>query len=470
MAVTRLWNVTDRLDCAIKYVKNPDKTRKPKYSETEWQSLKDVLEYAKDEEKTEQQFFVTGINCNAGKAREQFVAVKQQYNKTDGIQAYHGYISFKDTDNLSPELAHQIGIEFANKVWGERFQIVVTTHLNTKCLHCHYVINSVSLVDGKRLQNKEKAWFYFHHIADEICKEYGLSVIENPDRNKEPYYVTYQDKQSVKEQTGIPTRQNLARAAIDDAIEHSRTMEEFKRYLSSMGYKYKISPNLKYWTITPKGWDKPIRLYRLGKNYTNIRIQERIKENDLYMSLNAKPFQKAFYVPKEHYNPRKAKGSLYNLYLYYCYRLGVFDKPKDNQKTKEYNRLHYLLREDLMKADKYSQEAELLGKNHIDTSEQLFSYKETVEKEIETLTDERKHLRNKIRHKDISEVELSKLKSEISDISARLKKLRNELNLCNDIAQRSQVIEEKVEQIEKDEEKQMRKYKDKEEKSNEQFR
>lgn len=204
MAVTRLWKVTDRLDRVIDYAEDEEKTRKPKFSDTEWQALKDVLEYAKDEEKTEQQFFVTGINCNAGKAREQFIAVKQQYNKTDGIQAYHGYISFKDTDNLSPELAHQIGIEFANKVWGERFQIVVTTHLNTKCLHCHYVINSVSLVDGKRLQNKEKAWFYFHHIADEICKEYGLSVVENPDRNKEPDYVTYQDKQSVKEQTGIP--------------------------------------------------------------------------------------------------------------------------------------------------------------------------------------------------------------------------------------------------------------------------
>lgn len=168
MAVTRLWKVTDRLDRVIDYAEDEEKTRKPKFSDTEWQALKDVLEYAKDEEKTEQQFFVTGINCNAGKAREQFIAVKQQYNKTDGIQAYHGYISFKDTDNLSPELAHQIGIEFANKVWGERFQIVVTTHLNTKCLHCHYVINSVSLVDGKRLQNKEKAWFYFHHIADEI--------------------------------------------------------------------------------------------------------------------------------------------------------------------------------------------------------------------------------------------------------------------------------------------------------------
>lgn len=464
MAVTRLWKVTERLDRVIDYAEDKEKTRKPKFSDTEWQALKDVLEYAKDEEKTEHQYFVTGINCNADKARDQFVAVKQQYNKTDGIQAYHGYISFKDTDDLSPEQAHQIGIEFANRVWGERFQIVVTTHLNTKCLHCHYVINSVSLVDGKMLANKEKSWYYFRHIADEICKEHKLSVIEKSETNIDSPFLTMKDK------AGVPTRYNLARAAIDEAIEHSRTMEEFKWYLSSMGYKYKISQNLKYWTVTPKGWDKPIRLYRLGDNYTNIRIQERIKKNDLYMSLNAKPFQKAFYVPKEYHNPRKAKGSLYNLYLYYCYRLGVFDKPKDKQKTKEYNRLHYLLREDLMKADKYSQEAELLGKNHIDTSEQLFSYKETVEKEIETLTDERKHLRNKIRHKDISEVELSKLKSEISDISARLKKLRNELTLCNDIAQRSQVIEEKVEQIEKDEEKQIRKYKDKEEKSNEQFR
>ena len=123
-----------------------------------------------------------------------------------------------------------------------------------------------------------------------------------------------------------------------------------------------------------------------------------------------------------------------------------------------------------MKVDKYSQEAELLGKNHIDTSEQLFSYKESVEKEIETLTDERKHLRNKIRHKDISEVELSQIKKEISDISARLKKLRNELNLCNDIAERSHIVEEKVQQIEKDENKQERTYKSKEERLDEQFR
>lgn len=459
MAVTRLWKVTDRLDKVIDYAEDETKTKKPKYSDKEWQALKDVLEYAKDEEKTEQQFYVSGLNCNPDKARDQFVMVKEQYNKTGGIQAYHGYISFKDTDNLSPDLAHQIGMEFVGRVWGERFQVVVTTHLNTKCLHCHYVINSVSLVDGKRLQNKEKAWFYFRHIADEVCREYGLSVVEKPDRNKEPDYVTLQDKQqTMKEQAGIPTRRNLVRAAVDEAIENSRTMAEFKRYLSAMGYKYRISENLKYWSVTADGWKQPVRLYRLGENYTNVRIQERIAENDLYMSINAKPFQTAFYVPKEYSDIRKVKGSLYNLYLYYCYRLGYFNKPNEQQSLRDYNRLHHLLREDLMKVDKYSQEAELLGKNRIETSEQLFSYKESLQKELETLTDDRKHLRNKLR-RNISDVESVQVKSEISQISQRLSKLRKEISLCDDIAAHSHIVENNVEQIVADEEKQKTKYK-----------
>lgn len=464
MAVTKLWKVSDRLDKVIDYAEDETKTKKPKYSYKEWQALKDVLEYAKDEEKTEQQFYVSGINCNPNNARDQFVAVKEQYNKTGGIQAYHGYISFKDTDNLSPDLAHQIGIEFANRVWGERFQIVVTTHLNTKCLHCHYVINSVSLVDGKMLANKEKAWFYFRHIADEICREHGLSVVEKPDRNKEPDYVTLQDKgQTMKEQAGIPTRRNLVRAAVDEAVENSRTMSEFKRYLSKMGYKYRISENLKYWSVTADGWKQPVRLYTLGENYTNVRIQERIAENDLYMSINAKPFQSAFYVPKEYSDIRKVKGSLYNLYLYYCYRLGYFNKPNEQQSLRDYNRLHHLLRDDLMKVDKYSQEAELLGKNRIETSEQLFSYKESLQKELETLTDDRKHLRNKLR-RNISEVELAQVKSEISQISQRLSILRKEISLCDDIAAHSHIVESNVEQIVADEEKQKTKYKAREEK------
>lgn len=156
MAVSKLWSVTSRLGQVIDYATNPEKTAADIYTEEQYQALSDVLAYAKDEEKTEREFFVEGINCNSATARDQFVSVKKAYGKDDGIQAYHGYLSFKE-QNISPELAQKIGMEFANEVWGKRFQVVVTTHLNTKHLHCHYVINSVSFVDGKRLWGDEKA-------------------------------------------------------------------------------------------------------------------------------------------------------------------------------------------------------------------------------------------------------------------------------------------------------------------------
>ena len=336
MAVTKLWVVNNRLDAVLNYAKNPDKTEAPQYTKDELQALKDVLEYAKDEEKTEKQFYVSGINCNPSKAREQFVIVKEQYDKLGGIQAYHGYMSFKENE-VTPELAHKIGIEFAKRVWGERFQVVVTTHLNTKHLHNHFVINSVSFIDGKRIKDEEKAWFCFRKIADEVCKEYGVSVVEKIERNREPDYLTMKDK------AGMPTRYNLVKAAIDEAISVSSNMKEFERHLYEMGYKYDLSPNHKYWTVTPKGWNKPIRLYRLGDDYTNVRIRERVAEQKGIV----KPFVKLTYqVPKPNkdFDPRRVKGSLYNLYLYYCYRLGYFDKPEQKQNP---NRLHYLLKDDL---------------------------------------------------------------------------------------------------------------------------
>ena len=102
MAVSKLWKVTERLGQVIDYATNSEKTANPEYNESEYQALKDVLAYAKDEEKTEREFFCEGINCNVSTARDQFVTVKEQYGKTDGIQAYHGYLSFKENE-VTPE-------------------------------------------------------------------------------------------------------------------------------------------------------------------------------------------------------------------------------------------------------------------------------------------------------------------------------------------------------------------------------
>ena len=424
---------------------------KREFSPEQYQALADVIAYAKDEEKTEREFYVEGINCNVAIARDQFITVKEQYQKTDGIQAYHGYLSFKETD-ISPEMAQKIGMEFANEVWGKRFQVVVTTHLNTKHLHCHFVINSISFVDGKHLWGEEKAWFKFRKVADRICEKYGLYYDPNPNRSKQSEYLT------MKEKAGMPTRYSVAKEAIDYAIDHSKTLKEFQFALKEMGYVYNLSPSRKYWTVIPKGYDKPIRLKNLGADYTNDRIVERIKENrDRWAEIE--PFQRATYKPRQYRmqtrgQKLKKKGGLYGLYLYYCYRLGYLPKYKKQNNA----RLHYLLKDDLMKLDKITDEVRLLGRENISTDEQLFSYKTSLEEQMKNLIAGRTHLRKKIRT-NIDDGQLQAAKDEIASINGELKKLRREVKLCEYIAERSKVMEENLEHIETEEQKQQRKEK-----------
>ena len=446
MAVSKLWAVTSRLGQVIDYATNPAKTAVDNYTEEQYQALRDVLAYAKDEEKTEYEFFVEGINCNPLTARDQFVSVKQAYGKEEGIQAYHGYLSFKEQD-ISPELAQKIGMEFVNEVWGKRFQAVVTTHLNTKHLHCHYVINSVSFVDGKRLWGDEKAWFKFRLVADKICERYGLYYNPNPERNKRTYYYR-------QEQAGMPNRYSITRDAIDEAIAHSTNLKSFEYALTQMGFKHSLSESRKYWTIIPKGYTKPIRLKSLGDNYTEEAIKRRLIENQ---GVRLMPFTNQTIIIRQYRLPTrenkiKKVGGLYGLYLHYCYKLGYLPKYKKQNTA----RLHYLLKEDLLKLDKITAETRLLGRENISTDEQLFSYKDSLLSQIKTLTDDRTHLRKKLR-RNLSDDELSKVKEQISTITGKLWTLRKEVGLCDDIAERSKVIEANLETVRSYEEKQERK-------------
>ena len=138
MAVTKIWDVKGRLDNPINYVMNPDKITNPEYEKAFLQALGDVIEYAANEDKTERHYFVSGINCNTTYARRQFQTTKNAYDKNGGIVAYHGYQSFAEGE-VTPEEAHQIGLELAEELWGERFQVIVATHVNTKCLHNHII-------------------------------------------------------------------------------------------------------------------------------------------------------------------------------------------------------------------------------------------------------------------------------------------------------------------------------------------
>lgn len=150
MAVVKIWKIETRLDRTIDYAEDKKKTENTDYKDMKGNQLQQVIDYAMNEYKTEKQYYTTGINCSTESAYEEMMITKKQFNKTNGILGFHAYQSFKGQE-VSPEIAHEIGLKLAEEMWGDRFEVVVTTHLNSNNIHNHFVINSVSFVDGKNI-------------------------------------------------------------------------------------------------------------------------------------------------------------------------------------------------------------------------------------------------------------------------------------------------------------------------------
>ena len=447
MAVCEIWDVRGRLDHPIDYAENPEKTANPKYTEADLQAMVDVMEYATNKDKTEQRYFVTGVNCDPTTARDEMMIAKAQWNDESEIVCYHGFQSFKHGE-VTPEQAHEVGVKLAKKMWGDRFQVIVATHLNTDCLHNHFVVNSVSFTDGRHYHDNKANLRLLRQRSDELCREYALSVIEHPSGRKKPYALYQAEKQ------GLPTRDNVARQAVDEAISKSFTLKDFDRYMAEMGYRCSFDPNRKYWTIIGRGWKRPKRLYKLGEDYTNERIMERIRENSYavkFARFTEPTKQIKVYRLKGSLSGARKIGGLRGLYLHYCYKLGILPKGR----KQNYAKLHYLLKDDLMKMDAITKEARLLCRCHIDTAEQLSSYQGSLETEKNELTEQRKGLYSQSRKLDGKEKEA--VKTQISDISKRLGEIRKEVRLCEGIAARSDTLKEKLQAVRADEQETKRK-------------
>ena len=153
MAVTSLWPIRGRVDHVIDYARNPEKTTQAGYGEqAALHTIDGVMEYAADEMKTERRSYVSCLNCREEIAAAQFMETKRLWGKTDGRVCYHGYQSFR-ADEVTAETAHEIGVRLAEELWGDRFEVLVATHCNTGHYHNHFVINSVSFLDGYKFYN-----------------------------------------------------------------------------------------------------------------------------------------------------------------------------------------------------------------------------------------------------------------------------------------------------------------------------
>ena len=427
MAVTAIWDVRGKVGTVLRYVINKEKTENREIEDyaASFHAVESVLEYTADEMKTEKRFYVSGINCDAdtNRAAEQFGRTKVIRNKKGGIVCYHGYQSFRPGE-VTPEIAHKIGIELAKRLWGDRFEVVVATHLNTGSIHNHFVVNSVSFADGLRFYDNKASYRLMRQISDEICKEFGLSVIEQPgNKGREIGEIK-------AEEEGRYTLRGQIKRDLDAAIAESMVFRTFWDRFERFGYTLEYRG--KYLRVRPDNGTRFFRLDRLGEGYSEEEIKQRIRQNRFCVrQIFARP------EPKKREKPK----GLYALYLYYQYLLG--NLPKTRPQNRE---LAHVLQEDRKRMEKYSEEAKLLGRYDIHTAEELHSRIERIGAEYQTLTKERAKLRNRLKHLHDTKT-MQPIREQISELSRQLAEKRREKNLCDDIAARSGMIGETVDRI-----------------------
>ena len=421
MATTKIWPIHDSLKRVLDYAENPDKTG--------YLDLRQVLEYAEDADKTgetdelETCYHITGINCRVQTAYEEMAAVKQRFGKTGGNQAYHAYQSFKPGE-VTPEQCHQIGVNLAWTLWGDRFQVVVTTHLDKHHLHNHMVINSVSFKDGKKFNDNKAAYQELRRMSDSYCRNNGLSVIENPG-GKTPRAIYFAEK------AGAPTRYNLMREAIDRAIDrrHCLDMNQLRAALLEDGYVLQASEARKYATLRSVSSSKAVRLYQLGADYDLPRLRERLEDNQdrfrydfYYLPYRPRPKPQApkVYHVKGSFASAKKIGGLRGLYLHWCYLLGILPKKRPHKP------LSPEMRQEVRKLEQYTREFDLIHRYKLYSEEAVESFIAEKNAQLEELTEQRNRYSNQLRYLTLPE-EAAAMRALRDSLTQQAKRIRKEL-------------------------------------------
>ena len=321
---------------------------------------------------------------------------------------------------VTPDMAHEIGIKLAERLWGDRFQVLVTTHLDHEHIHNHFCLNSVSFVDGKKFRGGSKAYWIMRAESDKICAEYGLSVNENPGNGKN--YAEWK-----AEHESRPTVRGQIREELDEIIKCSYTYEQFWKILKQRGYE--VKRDVRYIALKPAYSQRYIRLKSLGKNYSEEAIRQRIISARNGIRILDKPIAD-YNAWLKKYEPTKLHG-FKALYYHYLYLFGKIRKKETPQ------RVSFYMREELIKFERYQKQFHFLIDNDIETAEQLNNFKENTELKISESVIQRSRLYGKTDSTD-----------EIKTINAELQKFRKDMRMCNNIFQDIETIREHQKTVE----------------------
>ena len=408
MAYVKIFAVRKQLKKTVEYVTNKDKTTAP---------LDELIDYALSLEKiiAEQKLYESTINLmDVREAFKEMSRTKERFGKTEGVLGYHIIQSFKPGE-ITADKCHELGRKLAEELFGDRFQIVVGTHLNKQHLHNHIIINSVSFVDGKKLRFNKKSFYELQKAANEISRQEGLSVIEPKNKGK-----NYKEWQAEKE--GKPTVRSQIRDDIDQVIKESYNYSTFLANLERKGYTVKESPTRTYTAIKPPFGKRYIRLNSLGENYTKEKIIERLYAQNSWQK--KVKVERRKYYPQKLPKRRKKITGIQALYLRYVYMLKLNKQPK--------GRISRYLWEDIRKFEDYKKDYVYLRKHNITSKGELLEKIAELKAEMEELKEERKPMyEQKRREKDESKQE--EIKQRIAELNLDLKEMRKDCTRCERI-------------------------------------
>lgn len=390
MAYDKIIPVTRRLDHCAGYILNPEKTTLP-----------------------DGRVLADAINCKLETACQDMADTKRRWGKRGGVLGYHVIHSYVPGE-VTPSEAHEIGMEFARRLFGERYEAIVSTHIDQEHLHCHILFNSVSFVDGAKYHNTFKDYFGdIRGVSNEVSAAHGLSVIE-PEGSGQHYAEWDAEKR------GKATVRGLIRQDIDIAIASAFTYKSFWAALERMGYEVKHG---KHTALKPPGSVRFVRLVSLGERYTEEHIKARLSEarTEAPPAEMPPPQPKRYTVQRKtgQHRPRKLRG-FRALYIHYLYVLGKRPARK--------RPVPFSVRQEVTKLHRYQRQFRFLQEYHIDTTGQLAMLGDALQAEIDAQTGQRKDLyRQQRQGADVSE--------ELESINASLRELRRKLKLCKQIAE-----------------------------------
>lgn len=437
MAYTKVFAIRRRLDDRIDYVVNGEKT-----------ALDAGITYATNPEKTEQHFFTSAINCGSCEtAYAEMQETKSRFGKKGGVLGYHFIQSFAPGE-VTPEQAHAIGVEFAQRLFGDRYEVVVGTHLDKAHLHNHVVVNSVSFVDGKKYHSSPGSYYFdVRSVSDALCRENDLSVIVPQGKGK--HYAEWK-----AENAGRPTIRSVIRGDIDSIIGEAYTYETFLMLLRRRGYVVQNNPNRKYVTVLPPGGKRAIRLDSLGDGYTEQDIRRRLatqREGGAQAVPDLPHRAKRYRIKgKRLVGPKRKITGFYALYLRYLYLL------RGTHRKKHFRRVPFSMRQEVVRLERYERQFLYLWSNHITTAEKLIARTDELEREIEAGVIQRKPLYQE-RRRATDEESKARRSAEIDRQTASLREKRRELALCRRILADVPQISEQLQQAEAEQQEQVRK-------------